>query len=144
MMLPIKIVGTPPKRMTHGSSGFDLTADVETEKRILPGHVLIVPTGIWLEIPAGFEGQVRSRSGLSTRHGICVVNGIGTIDSDYRGEVCAPLINLGNECFVVLPGMRIAQLVFVPVCHYVCWEAVDPTGLCETSRGDSGFGSTGL
>lgn len=130
-----------PERQTEGASGFDLVA---VESAVLHpasqnGIVVKVRTGLALEIPPGFEGQVRARSGLSSR-GIVLVNGIGTIDSDYRGEVLVPLLNLGDTTCVISVGSRIAQLVFAPV--------VIPTlelakSLQDSKRGARGFGSTG-
>ena len=105
-----------------------------------PGKIVVVPTGLAIAIPAGFEGQVRPRSGLSTRYGVTVVNAPGTIDADYRGELKVALINLGNEPFVVEHGMRVAQLVIAPVAHV---RVLEVEGLDETGRGSGGFGSTG-
>ena len=105
-----------------------------------PGQRALVPTGVQLDIPPGFEAQVRPRSGLAIRHGISCVNSPGTIDADYRGEIQVILVNLGSEAFRVSPGLRIAQLVFAPVV-----QAVFEVGeLARTERGDGGFGSTGL
>ena len=104
-----------------------------------PGKIVVVPTGLAIAIPAGFEGQVRPRSGLSTRYGVTVVNA-RTIDADYRGELKVALINLGNEPFTVEHGMRVAQLVIAPVAHV---RVVEVEGLDETGRGSGGFGSTG-
>ena len=105
------------------------------------GGCALVPTGLAMAIPAGFEGQVRPRSGLSTKHGVTVPNAPGTIDADYRGELMVTLINLGSEAVEIHHGLRIAQLVIAPVAH-VRIEQV--TTLDETARGEGGFGSTGL
>jgi dUTP pyrophosphatase len=109
-----------------------------------PGERRLVPTGIAAAIPEGFEGQVRPRSGLAVKHGVTVLNAPGTIDSDYRGEIRVPLINLGQEPFVLRRGDRIAQLLLTAV-EILSWELVDalPAELPEGARGDRGFGSTG-
>ena len=106
-----------------------------------PGQVRLVPIGIAVAIPLGFEGQVRPRSGLAIKHGVTVVNAPGTIDADYRGELMVGLINLGTRPFLIEPGMRIAQLVISPVAQA---RLVEVTSLDETPRGRGGFGSTGL
>jgi dUTP pyrophosphatase len=131
-----------PAYETAGAAGMDLRAAVPAARpqRILPGRRALVPTGLVLEIPEGFEGQVRPRSGLAFRHGVTCLNTPGTIDSDYRGEVQVLLINLGESEFTVERGMRIAQIVFAPVTH-VALEQRELTG--ETVRGSGGFGSTG-
>jgi len=126
---------------SRGSSGFDLRAAIETEVVIRPGERLLVPTGLALEIPPGWEGQVRPRSGLALRHGIGVLNAPGTIDSDYRGEVGVILINLGEAPFSLKRGDRIAQLVISRV-EAVEWEEAD--SLDTTDRATGGFGSTGV
>lgn len=118
----------------------DLLAAVDTPVSLGSGEVIAVPTGIRLEIPPGYEGQVRPRSGLARRHGIGIPNSPGTIDSDYRGEVLVLLVNLGREPFVIRRGERIAQLVFAPVTRARLEVA---EGLTETRRGDGGFGHTG-
>ncbi|HEY2292652.1 MAG TPA: dUTP diphosphatase [Thermoanaerobaculia bacterium] len=129
-----------PTQASPGSAGFDLRAAVEGELVLRPGERLLVPTGIVLEIPPGWEGQVRPRSGLALRHGLSIVNAPGTIDSDYRGEVGVILINLGDAPCTLKRGDRIAQLVISRV-EPVEWEEADTL---ETSgRGDGGFGSTG-
>ncbi len=127
-----------PARATPGSSGYDLFASVKGE--IPPGGFAAVPTGIKIEIPAGYEGQVRPRSGLAAKHGVTVLNAPGTIDSDYRGEVKVLLINHGTEPFRYEPGMRIAQLVFAKV-QAAEFTVVDQ--IVDSSRGEGGFGSTG-
>ena len=130
-----------PSPASPGSSGFDLRAALREETVLRPGERLLVPTGLVLEIPPGWEGQVRPRSGLALRHGIGVVNAPGTIDSDYRGEVAVILINLGEAPFPLKRGDRIAQLVVAPVAR-VEWEEAD--SLAESERGEGGFGSTGV
>jgi dUTP pyrophosphatase len=130
-----------PAPASPGSSGFDLRAALEEETVLRPGERLRVPTGLVLEIPPGWEGQVRPRSGLALRHGIGVVNAPGTIDSDYRGEVAVILVNLGEAPFAIQRGDRIAQLVIAPVA-LVEWEEADSLG--ESARGSGGFGSTGV
>lgn len=130
-----------PARATPGASGFDLHAAVREEAVIPPGGRALIPTGIALAIPPGFEAQVRPRSGLALRHGVTVLNAPGTIDADYRGEVGVILINLGTEPFVVRRGDRIAQLVFM-VLPSVQLVPVDK--LPDSARGSAGFGSTGV
>jgi dUTP pyrophosphatase len=130
-----------PSPASPGSAGVDLRAAVEGELVIRPGERLLVPCGVVLEIPPGWEGQVRPRSGLALRHGIGIVNAPGTIDSDYRGEVGVILINLGESPFSVRRGDRIAQLVLSPVQGVEWVEAED---LEESGRGSGGFGSTGV
>jgi dUTP pyrophosphatase len=134
----IAIVGPIPKKATEGASGFDLQAVEAVE--IPPGGIVLVDTGIRLAIPAGLEGQVRSRSGLA-RRGVVVANSPGTIDSDYRGSIGVILLNVGKEPYQVNVGDRIAQLVFARV-EYVQFEAVE--ALEDTARGSGGFGSTGV
>lgn len=129
-----------PAYATAGAAGMDLSACIPAPLTIAPGAIIVVPTGWALAIPAGFEGQVRPRSGLSTKFGVTVPNAPGTIDSDYRGELKVALINLGKEPFEVTPGMRIAQLVIAPVVQARLRE-VD--SLDATIRGAGGFGSTG-
>jgi dUTP diphosphatase len=130
-----------PVAASTGSSGCDLRAAIDGETVLRPGERLLVPTGLALEIPPGWEGQVRPRSGLALRHGIGMVNAPGTIDSDYRGEVGVLLINLGAEPFLLRRGDRIAQLVIARV-ETVDWEEVED--LQTSGRGDGGFGSTGV
>lgn len=133
-------VGLPlPSRATPGSAGFDLCAAADVI--LAPGQREAIPTGLQLAIPAGFEGQVRPRSGLALRHGVTVLNAPGTVDSDYRGELAVLLINLGADSFSVRRGDRIAQLVLAPVAPARV-EAVEVLDLTE--RGSGGFGSTGL
>jgi len=129
-----------PRYMTAHSAGMDLFADVEGEVVLKPGERRLIPTGIALAIPAGYEGQIRPRSGLALREGITVVNTPGTIDADYRGEVGILLINLGQQPFRVKRGDRIAQLVIAPVCRA---ELELTEELEATPRNDGGFGHTG-
>lgn len=132
-----------PAYESAGSAGMDLRAAVPEDRPmlILPGRRTLVPTGLVMEIPAGFEGQVRPRSGLALKHGITCLNTPGTIDSDYRGEVGVLLINHGDAEFLVERGMRIAQLVLAPVVQMAVTEREAAGG---TERGTGGFGSTGL
>jgi dUTP pyrophosphatase len=129
-----------PEYQTTGSAGADLRACLDTPIEIHPGDRRLVPTGLRVEVPAGFEAQVRPRSGLAFKNGITVLNSPGTIDSDYRGEVGVVLHNAGKEIFVVQHGDRIAQLVVAPVCR-ATFEM--HSSLTETDRGSGGYGSTG-
>ncbi len=129
-----------PQYQSPEAAGMDLHAAIEHSITLDPGTIIKVPLGFAMSIPHGFEAQVRPRSGLSSRHGVTLPNAPGTIDSDYRGEVLIPLINLGRESFVIEPGMRIAQMVIAPVVQAVVREVDD---LDDTSRGSGGFGSTG-
>jgi dUTP pyrophosphatase len=132
-----------PAYQSTGAAGLDITAAVPADAPLLlaPGARALLPTGICIALPAGFEAQVRPRSGLAVKHGITVLNAPGTIDSDYRGEIKVPLINLGTEPFQIARGARIAQLVIAPVTRA---ELVEVALLDETARGTDGFGSTGL
>jgi len=129
-----------PAYETAGSAGLDLLAAVEDEIIVQPGERLLVPSGIAIALPVGFEAQVRPRSGLAAKHGITLLNAPGTIDADYRGEIKVILANLGEEPFTVTRGMRIAQMVVAPVSRVV-WSAAET--LDDTARGAGGFGSTG-
>ena len=129
-----------PTRMTEHAAGFDLHAAITERVRLMPGDIRPIPCGFAIALPPGYEAQVRPRSGLATRHGITLVNTPGTIDSDYRGEVLVPLINLGRAEFVVERGMRIAQMLVLPV---PLVKIVEVEELDETSRGTGGFGHTG-
>jgi dUTP pyrophosphatase len=129
-----------PKYETEGAAGMDLRAFLETDLTIPPLGRVKIPTGLRIEIPAGFEGQVRPRSGLAIKTGITVLNSPGTIDSDYRGDLDVILINLGAESVIIKDGERIAQLVIAPVCRVI--PLVADTLSC-TDRGSGGFGSTG-
>ncbi len=130
-----------PQYATPLSAGMDVRAANEQPIRIDPLQRAIVPTGLFLEIPAGYEVQVRPRSGLAAKKGITVLNAPGTIDADYRGEVCVILVNLSSEPFVVEKGERIAQLVLA---RHECIEWDGCRSLSESERGDGGFGSTGV
>ncbi len=130
-----------PKYETSGSSGMDLSANIEMQIKIEPGKTSIIPTGISVSIPKNFEIQIRSRSGLAAKSQISVLNSPGTIDADYRGELKVILINLSNKTFVVEKGTRIAQMVLCPIVK-AKFKEVD--SLDDTDRGDGGFGSTGL
>ena len=130
-----------PKYETNGSSGMDLSANIEKQIKIEPGKTSIIPTGISVSIPKNFEIQIRSRSGLAAKSQISVLNSPGTIDADYRGELKVILINLGNKTFVVEKGARIAQMVLCPIVK-AKFKEVD--NLDYTDRGVGGFGSTGL
>lgn len=141
VIVKIKSEGTLlPQYETEGSAGMDLKAYISEPIVIGPGERLLVPTGLYIELPNGMEAQVRARSGLAIKHGIGLVNGVGTIDSDYRGELKIPLINWGKEDFEINNGDRIAQMV---ICRYekISWEKVDE--LCDSQRGAGGFGHTG-
>ncbi len=129
-----------PVRATEQAAGFDLHAAVETSLLLEPGDRALVPTGIAVALPPGYEGQVRPRSGLAVRHGVSLVNAPGTIDADYRGEIKVILINLGAEPVTFERGDRVAQLVIQRL-PAIEWEAVDE--LPATSRGAGGFGHTG-
>ncbi len=130
-----------PEAASAGSAGLDLRAAVETDVVLSAGGRAKIPTGLIVEIPEGWEGQVRPRSGLAHRHGVTLTNSPGTIDSDYRGEVQVLLVNLGEDPFVVSRGDRVAQLLLAPVVR-VAWLEVEETD--ETERGGGGLGSTGL
>lgn len=129
-----------PAYATEFSAGVDLYANLETDVVLGPLERAMIPTGLYMEIPAGYEGQVRPRSGLAAKHGLSVLNSPGTIDADYRGEVKVILVNLSNEAFTVKHGERIAQLVIAKH-ESANWIAVDE--LSETVRGTGGFGHTG-
>jgi dUTP pyrophosphatase len=129
-----------PQYETELSAGMDLRAAVTEELVLEPGQICLVPTGLRLELPAGYEAQVRPRSGLAIRHGLTIVNAPGTIDADYRGIVAVGLINLGPTAYTIRRGDRIAQLVIAPVSR-AQWDVV--TELSDTDRGSGGFGHTG-
>lgn len=130
-----------PQYATPQSAGVDLRADTREDIVLPPLGRAIVPTGLYLEIPAGYEAQVRPRSGLAAKKGVTVLNSPGTIDADYRGEVRVILVNLSSDPFTIVPGERIAQMVFARH-EQVEWEEVDT--LEESERGAGGFGSTGV
>jgi len=126
--------------MTGQAAGFDLAAAVAEPTVLLPDEIRLIPCGFAMALPPGYEAQVRPRSGLSSRHGVTLVNSPGTIDADYRGEVRVPLINHGKAPFTIERGMRIAQMVVMPVPPV---ELVEVDELDQTSRGQGGFGHTG-
>jgi len=130
----------PPEYASDLAAGADLRAAVEAPLTLLPGARAVVPTGLTLEIPSGYEAQVRARSGLALKKGLALANGVGTIDADYRGEVGVIVVNLGAEPVTISRGDRIAQLVVAPVVRAVFERAPELNG---TSRGAGGFGSTG-
>lgn len=129
-----------PKYSTEHSAGMDLRANLPEEVILKPMQRILIPTGLFIELPPGFEAQVRPRSGLAIKKGITVLNTPGTIDADYRGEICVILINLSEEDFVIRNGERIAQMI-VSSYEKVQWKAV--VGLVESERGEEGFGHTG-
>ena len=130
-----------PRYMSAHAAGMDVHAACQEEIAIAPGDVKLVPCGFYMAVPAGFEAQMRPRSGLAVKHGIILPNSPGTIDADYRGEVCVILANVGREQFAVRRGMRIAQMVIAPVCRA---EVVETAELDDTVRGAGGFGHTGV
>lgn len=129
-----------PAPATGASAGADLLAAVAETVVLAPGASALIPTGVAIQLPSGFEAQVRPRSGLAAKHGVTILNSPGTIDADYRGEIAVILINHGDEPFDVTRGMRIAQMVIAPVFR-AQWREVD--GLDDSERGAGGFGSTG-
>lgn len=135
------ISGDVPAYATDGAAGMDIKAFLNEPIVLKPMERKLVPTGLFLEIPVGYEGQIRARSGLAIKKGIGLVNSIGTIDSDYRGEVKVPLINFGEEDFVINDGDRIAQLV---IARYEKVAVILQEELSDTDRGDGGFGHTGV
>lgn len=142
--MKVKIIsrsGKYPAYKTEGSAGMDLEAFTEEDILIRPGERALVPTGLFIELPKGYEAQIRPRSGLAVKSGITLANAVGTIDSDYRGEIGVALINLGSEDFIVRNGDRIAQMVITSY-ERIGWEPVSE--LDETERGSGGFGSTGV
>jgi dUTP pyrophosphatase len=132
-----------PKYESDGAAGIDLLAAIDEKKRvkILPGRAEMIPTGIAIALPIDFEAQIRPRSGLAAKHGITILNSPGTIDSDYRGEISAMLINHSKINFEIERGMRIAQMVISPVVQF---NLIEIQNLDETERGGGGFGSTGI
>ena len=149
----MKVVAVAVRRLPHGdnlplpdyatpqSAGMDLLAATEAETAVVPGERVIVPTGIAIALPEGFEAQVRPRSGLAAKHGLTVLNSPGTVDADYRGEIKVILANTSTESFLIERGMRIAQLVIAPVVR-ADWVEVEQ--LPQSERSDGGFGSTGM
>ena len=145
--LEIKILengsGLPlPKYETHGAAGLDLLAAIKKNKKILipPSKAEMIPTGIAIAVPIGYEAQIRPRSGLASKNGITVLNSPGTIDSDYRGEILVMLINHSKKDFEISRGMRIAQIIFQELPNF---KVTKVNKLSETTRGSGGFGSTG-
>ncbi len=144
MKAEIKIIsksGVLPTYETEGSAGADLRAYLDEPVTLMPGERRLVPTGLFVELPVGIEAQIRARSGMAIKHGIGLVNGVGTVDSDYRGEWNVPLINFSNEPYTINNGDRIAQVVFS---SYVKGEFVVTEEIDETERGAGGFGHTGI
>lgn len=144
IIIPIKIVSdsediTFPRYMTEYSAGMDIFAAVEADETILPGQRKMIPTGIAIALPVGYEAEIRPRSGLAVKNGVTLVNSPGTIDADYRGEVGIIMINHGNQPFVIRRGDRIAQMVVHRVCR-VSWQECQQ--LDRTVRGNGGFGHT--
>ncbi len=146
MEIKFKLIPSPggycpgvPEYESAGAAGMDLRACIDEPVTIEPGQTRLIPAGIALEIPEGYAGFMFGRSGLGVKHGITMANGVGVIDSDYRGQLHSGLINRSDESFTVLPGDRIAQLVIMPVLHV----ALVSGELSDTERGTSGFGSTG-
>ena len=129
-----------PRYMSHGAAGMDLFAAVDADLTVQPQEAVLVPTGLAVAIPEGFEGQVRARSGLAVGHGLAVINAPGTIDSDYRGEIKVALINLGKKPFTIRRGDRIAQMIINRV-YRVQWDLKE--SLVATERNEGGFGHTG-
>lgn len=130
-----------PAYETEGSSGLDLRAAVKGEVTLRPGEIRLIPTGLAVSIPRGWEAQIRPRSGLALKHGIGMVNSPGTVDSDYRGEIGLVLINWGEEPFTIKRGDRVAQMVITSVARA---ETVEVEELDETRRGEGGFGHSGV
>ena len=133
--------GYLPAYETEGSAGMDLRACLKDPLCLKPGERSLIPTGLFIKLPSGYEAQIRARSGLAIKYGIGLVNGVGTIDSDYRGEIQVPLINWGREDFLIRDGDRIAQMV-VASYERVFWQPAEELG--ETDRGGGGFGHTGI
>ncbi len=130
-----------PKKATNGSAGMDLYACIDKSITLAPGELTIIPTGIAIELPSNdCAAFLYARSGLGVKHGICLSNGVGVIDSDYRGEICAGLCNVSNEPYVIEPNERICQMVIAPV---LAPEIKEADELSDTVRGEGGFGSTG-
>ena len=129
-----------PEYKTEGAAGMDLCAAIEEPIELKPLERKLIPTGLKIELEHGFEAQIRPRSGMSIKHGITLINCVGTIDEDYRGDVCVPIVNVSNEAYTIQPQERIAQMVIARV-EQAKIEVV--TELTETQRGEGGFGSTG-
>lgn len=145
MELQVKIVNKSgnelPSYETSGSAGLDLRANIEQSVGLFPGQRKLIPTGLFIELPEGYEAQIRPRSGLALKYGVTVLNSPGTIDADYRGEIMVNLINHGSECFIIENSMRIAQMVISKIEH-VAFLSVE--SLDDTERGAGGHGHTGL
>lgn len=144
-MIKVKIKkssgASTPLYQSRGASGADVCANPDRPVAIDPGGIALVPTGLFVEIPEGYEAQIRPRSGLALKHGITLLNTPGTIDSDYRGEVKIIVANFGKETFTVEKGMRIAQMVF---CRIYKGEFIESDDINKTDRSDGGFGHTGI
>lgn len=135
-------LGLPlPEYATAGSAGVDLMAAIDSPLELFPGSRILIPTGLAIALPHGYEAQVRPRSGLAHKNGVTVLNAPGTIDADYRGEISVILINHGDKALSIEYGMRIAQMIIAPV-NQVSWN--ETTDLPDTARGERGFGSTGI
>jgi dUTP pyrophosphatase len=130
-----------PAYATPGSAGMDLQAAIDTPWTLAPMERRLIPTGFIILVPEGYEAQVRARSGLSVKHGVTLINGVGTIDSDYRDELKIALVNLSDAPYTVTPGQRVAQLLVAPV-HRITWQTVEASEVAGTAR-QGGFGSTG-
>jgi dUTP pyrophosphatase len=133
--------GCIPEYRSAGAAGADLVADVDEAVELAPGERALVPTGLWLQVPDGFEAQIRPRSGLALRHGVTLLNSPGTIDSDYRGEIKLVMVNLGSRNYRIVRGDRVAQIVF---CSVARAKFESDRSLPESARGSGGFGSTGV
>ena len=129
-----------PEYKTEGAAGMDLCAAISEPIVLKPLERKLIPTGLKIELEHGYEAQIRPRSGLSIKHGISLINCVGTIDEDYRGEVCIPIVNLSNQSYVIQPGERVAQMI---IAKYEQAKIEVVTELTETVRGEGGFGSTG-
>ncbi len=129
-----------PEYKTEGAAGMDLCAAISEPLELKPLERTLIPTGLKIELEHGFEAQIRPRSGMSIKHGITLINCVGTIDEDYRGEVCVPVVNISNEAYTIQPQERIAQMV---ISKYEQAKIEVVTQLTETVRGEGGFGSTG-
>ena len=129
-----------PEYKTEGAAGMDLCAAIDEPITLRPLERTLIPTGLKIELERGYEAQIRPRSGLSIKHGITLINCVGTIDEDYRGEVCVPVVNLSNDTYTIQPQERIAQMI---ISKYEQAEIEVVTELSETVRGEGGFGSTG-
>lgn len=129
-----------PEYKTEGAAGMDLCAAISEPIVLKPLERKLIPTGLKIELEHGYEAQIRPRSGLSIKHGISLINCVGTIDEDYRGEVCIPIVNLSNQSYVIQPGERVAQMI---IAKYEQAKIEVVTELTDTVRGEGGFGSTG-